>query len=63
MIFLYELMEKSSVSLLINFLNSFHSNLKFKYETSSCTDNFLDLNVSWKNFSLIIFFFISHELA
>ena len=30
----------------LNELNNFHSNLKFTYETSSCTVNFLDLNVS-----------------
>ena len=36
----------------LNELNSFHSNLKFAYETSSCTVNFLDLNVSLKNGTL-----------
>ena len=30
-------------------LNNFHSNLKFTYETSSCTLNFLDLNASLRN--------------
>ena len=33
----------------LNELNNFHSNLKFTYETSSCTVNFLDLNVSLRN--------------
>ena len=33
----------------LNGLNNFHSNLKFTYETSSCTVNFLDLNVSVSN--------------
>ena len=28
---------------------NFHSNLKLLYETSSCTVNFLDLNVSLRN--------------
>ena len=30
-------------------LNNFHCNLKFTYETFSCTVNFLDLNVSLRN--------------
>ena len=33
----------------LNELNNFHSYLKFTYETSSCTVNFLDLNVSLRN--------------
>ena len=37
--------KRSSVSFLMNF----HSNLKFTYETSSYTVNFLDLNVSLNN--------------
>ena len=32
-----------------NELNNFHSNLKLTYETSSCTVNYLDLNVSLSN--------------
>ena len=36
----------------LNELNNFHSNLKFTYETSSCTVNFLDLNVSLRNGAL-----------
>ena len=36
----------------LNERNNFHSNLKFTYETSSCTVNFLDLNVSLKNGTL-----------
>ena len=36
----------------LNELNSFHFNLKFTYETSSCTVDFLDLNVSLKNGTL-----------
>ena len=30
-------------------VTAFHSNFKFRYETSSCTDDFLDLNVSLRN--------------
>ena len=33
----------------LNELNNFHSNLKFTYETPSCTVNFPDLNVSLRN--------------
>ena len=33
----------------LSFLMNFHSNLKLLYETSSCTVNFLDLNVSLRN--------------
>ena len=33
----------------LNELNDFHSNLKFTYETSSCTAFFLDLNVCLRN--------------
>ena len=33
----------------LNELNNFHSNLKFTYETSSCTVKFLDQNVSLRN--------------
>ena len=48
--FLYGLLEKrSSLAQFFNKLNNFHSNLKFTYETSSCTVNFLDLNVSLRN--------------
>ena len=36
----------------LNELNNFHSNLKFTYEISSCTVNFLDLNVSLRNGAL-----------
>ena len=36
----------------LNERNNFHSNLKFTYETSSCTVNFLDLNVSLRNGAL-----------
>ena len=32
-----------------NEINNFHSNMKFTYETTSCTVNFLDLNVSSRN--------------
>ena len=36
----------------LNELNNFHSNLKFTYETFSCTVIFLDLNVSLRNGAL-----------
>ena len=45
--FLYGFMEK--LTQFLNELNNFHSNLKFTFETSSCTVNFLDLNVSLRN--------------
>ena len=35
----------------INELNNFHANLKFIYETSSCTVDFLDLNVNLRNWA------------
>ena len=33
----------------LNKINNFHSNLKFTCETSSCTLNFVDLNVSLRD--------------
>ena len=40
--------EKKLTQFLIE-INNFHSNMKFTYETTSCTPNFLDLNVSSRN--------------
>ena len=42
----------------LNELNNFHSNLKFTYETFSCTVNFLDLNVSLGNGAIHTDFYI-----
>ena len=41
--------EEEKLTQFLNELNNFHSNLKFTYETSICTVNFLDLNVSLRN--------------
>ena len=41
--------EEEKLTQFLNQLNNFHSNLKFTYETSICTVNFLDLNVSLRN--------------
>ena len=40
--------EKKLTQFLIE-INNFHSNMKFTYETTSCTANFLDLNASSRN--------------
>ena len=40
---------RSEAAQFLNELNNFHSNLKFIYDTSSCTRHFLDLNVSLRN--------------
>ena len=40
---------EEKLTLFLNERNNFHSNLKLIYETSSCTVNFLDLNVSLRN--------------
>ena len=40
---------KEKLTQFLNELNNFRSNLKFTYETSSCTVNFLDVNVSLRN--------------
>ena len=42
-------LREEKLSQFLNELNNFHSTLKFTYETSSCTVNFLDLNVSLRN--------------
>ena len=36
----------------LNELTNFHFDLKFTYETSSCIANFLDLNVSLRNWTV-----------
>ena len=41
--------EEEKLTQFLNELNNFHSYLKFTYETSSCTVNFLDLNVNLRN--------------
>ena len=43
---------KEKVSQFLNELNNFHSNLKFTYEISSCTVNFLNLNESLRNMAI-----------
>ena len=50
-IFMWSYGEDKLTQFLIE-LNNFHSNLNFTYETSSCTVNFLDLNVSLRNGAL-----------
>ena len=40
---------EEKLSQFLNELNNFRSNLKFRYETSVCSVNFLDLNASLRN--------------
>ena len=42
----------------LNELNNFHSYMKFTYETSSCSVNFLYLNVSLRNGAIYIDLYI-----
>ena len=44
-----EVVAANDLSSLHRNVTAFHSNLKFTYGTSSCTDDFLDLNVSLRN--------------
>ena len=43
---------EEKLSQFLNELNNFHSNLKFTYESSSCTVNLLDLNESLRNVAI-----------
>ena len=46
---IYFLFGEVKLTRFLNKLNNFHINLKFTYEASSYTVDFLDLNVSLKN--------------
>ena len=46
---IYFLFGEVKLTHFLNKLNNFHTNLKFTYEATSYTVNFLDLNVSLKN--------------